>query len=314
MPANTMQRQSLNPDKVAGPHDPCFLRALVALPQDGGMRDRPLNNHVSNHNSLLRKRMGLQLMKYVSYAAMVILALLPGVARAASPDGQGAPVAATSETPSDPLHFSANATLLSDYRFRGTSYSLGDPVTQASLVAAHESGLFAGVFASSLGNHPIYGTVEVDLFAGFATPIAPAIMAEVSLYYYVFPDGNLSVSQTNSFETLVQLTGDFGAFTPKLGVWYAWEQTALLGRDNVYLFGDLVWRVPDTAFDTKVHVGYTNGAYSIAADETVVDWSVGVGFRPVPNIRLGIDYSEIGGPQVNEYTDDAVVGSLSMDF
>ncbi len=253
-------------------------------------------------------------MKHIFYAAIVVTALVPGVAGADSPTGQNISTTAVSETPPDALHFSANASLLSDYRFRGTSYSLGDPVTQASLVASHESGLFAGIFASSLGNHPIYGTTEVDLFAGFAQPIAPALTAEVSLYYYVYPDGNLPVSQTNSFETTVQLTGDFGAFTPKIGAWYAWEQTALFGRDNLYLFGDLVWRVPDTAFDAKVHAGYTNGAYSIAADSTVVDWSVGVGFRPLPNIRLGLDYSDIGGPRVDDYTDDAIVGGLSMDF
>jgi uncharacterized protein (TIGR02001 family) len=253
-------------------------------------------------------------MKHVYCLIIALLALMPGVAGAGSTDGPDGAVAAVSEAPPDLLHFSANVSLVSDYRLRGASYSLGEPAIQASLVGAHESGLFGGIFASSLGNHPLYGTVEVDLFAGFAKPIAPKITAEVSLFYYTYPDGNLDTSQTNSFDTLVQLTGDYGAFTPKLGAWYAWEQSALFGRDNLYLFADLGWRVPNTVFDARVHAGYTNGAYSIAADETVVDWSVGVGFRPLPNIRLGIDYSQIGGPQVDDYTDDAVVGSLSMDF
>jgi len=239
---------------------------------------------------------------------------MPGVAEAGSTDGQDGAAAAVSETPPDLLHFSGNVSLVSDYRLRGTSYSLGEPAIQASVIGAHESGLYAGIFSSSLGNHPIYGTVEVDLFAGFAKPIAPNITAEVSLFYYLYPDGNLGASLTNSFDSLVQLTGDYGAFTPKLGVWYAWNQSALFGRDNLYLFADLGWRIPNTIFDARVHAGYTDGAYSIAADSTVFDWSAGVGVRPFPTLRLGLDYTGMGGPKVDDYTDDTVVASLSIDF
>lgn len=257
---------------------------------------------------------GIDRMRAGLLVVAAMLGLMPGMARASSSDGQDGSVIAPSESPPAEVQFTANAVLLSDYRFRGTSYSLGDPVVQTSLVAAHDSGLFGGVFVSSLGNHPVYGAVEVDLFAGFAKPIAPKLTAEVSLYYYYYPDGNPAVPHTNSFEMAVQLTGQFGALTPKVGVWYAWEQAALGGSDNIYLFGDLVWRVPGTSFDAKIHTGYTHGAYSIAANRTSVDWSVGLGFRPVPNIRLGLDYFGIGGPRVEDFTDDTLVASLSMDF
>lgn len=253
-------------------------------------------------------------MKHVYCLIIALLALMPGVAEAGSTDGQDGAAAAVSEAPPDLLHFSGNVSLVSDYRLRGTSYSLGEPAIQASVIGAHESGLYAGIFSSSLGNHPIYGTVEVDLFAGFAKPIAPNITAEVSLFYYLYPDGNLGASLTNSFDSLVQLTGDYGAFTPKLGVWYAWNQSALFGRDNLYLFADLGWRIPNTIFDARVHAGYTDGAYSIAADSTVFDWSAGVGVRPFPTLRLGLDYTGMGGPKVDDYTDDTVVASLSIDF
>jgi uncharacterized protein (TIGR02001 family) len=151
-----------------------------------------------------------------------MLGSMPGVAQASSSDGQDGSVITPSDSPPAEVQFTAHAVLLSDYRFRGTSYSQGEPVAQASLVAAHESGLFGGVFVSSLGNHPVYGAVEVDLFAGLAKPVAPKITAEVSLYYYYYPDANPAFPHPNSFETAVQLTGDFGAFTPKLGAWYAW--------------------------------------------------------------------------------------------
>ena len=122
--------------------------------------------------------------------ASAMLAFTPGIAAAGSTGGQDGTAATTSETAADTLAFSANASLLSDYRFRGTSYSMGEPVTQVTLVGAHESGLYGGVFASSLGNHPLYGTAEVDLFAGFAKPITPTITADVTLVYYLYPDAN----------------------------------------------------------------------------------------------------------------------------
>ncbi len=248
------------------------------------------------------------------FAAWAMLGLMPGMALASSPDGHDGPVMAPPDSPPDAVQLTVHAAILSDYRFRGTSYSLGKPVAQASLVAAHESGLFGGVFVSSLGNHDIYGAVEVDLFAGWAKAITPAITAEVSLLYYYYPDRNPAFPNTNSFETAVQLTGKFGAFSPKVGVWYAWKQAALGGRDNLYLFGDLVWQVPGTPLEAKVHGGYTHGAYSISANRTSVDWSAGVGFRAAKNIRLGVEYVGMGGPEVKHHTDDTIVASLSIDF
>lgn len=248
------------------------------------------------------------------FAPWAVLGMMPGMASASSVEGGADPVMVPQDSPHDGVQLMAHAAILSDYRFRGLSYSEGEPVVQASLVAAHESGLYGGVFVSSLGNHDYYGAVEVDFFAGWAKAITPAITADVSLLYYYYPDGNSALPNIDSFETALQLTGDFGAFSPKVGIWYAWEQAALGGKDNLYLFGDLVWRAPGTPLEAKVHAGYTDGAYSIAADRTSIDWSAGVGFRLADNILLGVEYVGMGGPKVKDYTDDTIVASLSMDF
>ena len=242
------------------------------------------------------------------------LAMMPGTVMANAADGQDGAAVTAPEVPPDEVQLIAHAAILSDYRFRGLSYSHGRPVVQTSLVVAHDSGVYGGVFASSLGNHDIYGAVEIDVFAGWAGAIAPAVMADVSLFYYYYPDGEPAFPHTDSFETALQLTGEFGAFKPKIGAWYSWEQAAIGGRDNLYLFGDLVWRVPGTPLEAKVHGGYTDGAYSIAADRTSVDWSVGLAFRAANNIRLGVEYVGMGGPKVKDYTDDTVAASLSVEF
>lgn len=237
-----------------------------------------------------------------------------GPAMANTADEQEDTTIAAPEEPADHFELIAHATILSDYRFRGLSYSHGRPVAQASLVVAHDSGVYGGVFASSLGNHDVYGAVEVDLFAGWAGAIAPAITADVSVYYYYYPDGDPAFPNTDSFETALQLSGEFGALRPKIGAWYSWEQAAIGGRDNLYLFGDLVWGIPGTRLEAKVHGGYTDGAYSIAADRTTVDWSASLAYRAADNLRLGVEYVGMGGPKVKDYTDDTVVASLSMEF
>lgn len=242
-----------------------------------------------------------------------MLAMIPDAAMANPGDEQDAAAAAPAPPP-DEFQLIAHAAVLSDYRFRGLSYSHGKPVAQASLVAAHDSGVYGGVFASSLGNHDVYGAVEVDLFAGWAGAIAPAITADVSVYYYYYPDGDPAFPNTDSFETALQLSGEFGAFRPKIGAWYSWEQAAIGGRDNLYLFGDLVWAVPGTRLEAKAHGGYTDGAYSIAADRTTVDWSASLAYRVADNLRLGVEYVGMGGPKVKDYTDDTIVASLSMEF
>lgn len=194
------------------------------------------------------------------------------------------------------------------------SFSEGEPVAQATLTATHDSGLFGGVFVSSLADHAVGGSVEVDLFAGIARTIAPGITADAALYYYIFPDPNPAFPATDSFEVAAHLTGTLGPFTPKVGVWYSWKQAAMGGRENLYLFGDLVWTAPRVPVDVKLHLGHTQGVLSIAANSSTLDWSVGVGFRPVPAVRIGLEYSGMDGPSVKDFTDDALVASLSVDF
>lgn len=243
-----------------------------------------------------------------------MLAIMSDAATANAADGQDGAVEVAPAPPPDEVQVIAHGAILSDYRFRGLSYSHGRPVAQASLLLAHDSGVYGGVFASSLGNHDIYGAVEIDVFAGWTGAIAPAVTADVSLYYYYYPDGNPAFPHTDSFETALQLTGQFGAFKPKVGAWYSWEQAAIGGRDNLYLFGDLVWLIPGTSLEAKVHGGYTDGSYSIAADRTSVDWSAGLAYRMAGNIRLGVEYVGMGGPKVKDYTDDTIAASLSVEF
>ena len=72
--------------------------------------------------------------------------------------------------------------------------------------------------------------------------------------------------------------------------------------------------MPGTRLETKVHAGYTHGSYSISPDRSTVDWSAGVTYRATDSIRLGVEYVGIGGPKVQDFTDDAIVATLSINL
>ncbi|WP_324741516.1 TorF family putative porin [Tsuneonella sp. CC-YZS046] len=216
---------------------------------------------------------------------------------------------------SDEFQIVAEAMLLSDYRFRGVSYSHGSPVAQGMVSLVHESGFYGGIFASSLGNHDYYGAVEVDLFAGWAGTVAPGIAADLTLLYYYYPDASASISpRPHSFEAAAQFSGNVGPVQPTVGIWYAWEQEPLGGRDNLYLFSDVVAGIPKTPLSVKLHGGYTRGAYSLASGRKTFDWSAGLMFDAGSGVHLGIDYIGMSGPKLDDYTDDTVMVGLAVQF
>ena len=82
--------------------------------------------------------------------------------------------AAESTEASEPLAVTGGVTLITDYRFRGVTQTNEDPAIQGTINFNHESGFYAGVWASTIdggldGSTPAltgYGDAEVDLYAG----------------------------------------------------------------------------------------------------------------------------------------------------
>jgi uncharacterized protein (TIGR02001 family) len=222
---------------------------------------------------------------------------------------------APKEVPADEFSILGELILLSDYRFRGVSYSLGKPVAQGMVTVVHESGFYGGAFASSIGNNPYYGAMEIDLFAGWTGSIAPGLAADLSVLYYYYPDAPSGASpKPHSFETAAKILGSFGAFEPSIGIWYAWEQAALGGRDNTYLFADLATRISGTPLSVRMHGGHTKGAYSLSASGKTMDWSLGLTADAGSGIQLGIEYIGIGGPRIRDVTDDTIMARISAQF
>ena len=218
-----------------------------------------------------------------------------------------------------PVSVSGSVTVVSDYRFRGVSLSGGDPAIQGGVTVSHDSGVYVGTWASSIddGGTDVFGDAEVDLFGGWSGNVAEGIGLDVGLLYYAYP-GNAKGIDAELFEPYATLSGQLGPVEAKLGVNYAWDQTALAG-DNLYVHTELSSGIPTTPLTLSAHLGYTDGSLAPTllagtGDDSAFDWSLGASATVLGKLTFGVSYVGVEGPSIKGITDDAVVVSLGASF
>lgn len=246
----------------------------------------------------------------ISFRSIFAATVLAGTALTAAP-------AFADDTAADGITVSANVALTSDYRFRGVSQSGGDFAIQGGVDVAHASGFYVGTWASSIESPDYLGGTEVDVYAGWTGAINEGLSADVGVLYYYYPSGTDAVS-TDFFEPYASLTGNLGPAELTVGAAYAWDQSALGDQDNLYVYTDVGFGIPETPFSFTGHLGYTDGVLSPdknsgGVNGNAFDWSVGasVGFK---GLELGVAYIGVEGPDIDGLTDDTVVATLSASF
>ena len=103
--------------------------------------------------------------------------------------------------------FSGVATLTSEYIYRGLEMSEGDPALQLGLDYEHDSGLFVGVWASTIDIRTAMGSrdTELDYYAGFHYAATSPLTATVTLLRYSYP-GQTGMHRYDYAEVLVNAT------------------------------------------------------------------------------------------------------------
>lgn len=114
------------------------------------------------------------------------------------------------------------------------------------------------------------------------------------------------------------MTGAVGPAEVTVGVAYAWEQDSLGGDDNLYVYTDLGFGIPETPVSFSAHLGYTDGVLAPpllagSNDETGFDWSLGASVSAM-GLELGVAYVGVEGPSIDGFTDDTIVATLSASF
>jgi uncharacterized protein (TIGR02001 family) len=249
-----------------------------------------------------------------SVRGLVAASLLVGCGLAATPA-----LADETDAPESDITLSGNVALVTDYRFRGLSLSAGDFAVQGQINVAHSSGLYAGIWASSLEQDlfDVYGSMETDFYAGWSKEVASGLTADVGLTYYVYPSG--SFGKGNYFEPYASLTKAVGPATVKVGAAYAWKQDSLGGDDNLYVYTDLGAGIPDTPVSVSLHLGYADGAQSPKVLTGVstgggFDYSAGATYAITDKLSIGASYVGVDGASIDGFSNDAVVGTLKLSF
>lgn len=218
------------------------------------------------------------------------------------------------DAPASDFTVTGGATVVTDYRFRGISQTNEKFAVQGTLGVSHSSGLYAGVWGSSIDDYVANGSdQEIDLYAGYKHAFGAATVDVGVLYYYYPGSGGVN---SDYFEPYLSVSGAIGPVTATVGANYAFDQKAL-PDDNLYLHGELTGAIPNTPFTLKGHVGYTDSAF---AGANYWDWSAGVDYT-WNHLTFGVSYVDtdwgkdvLVTPTGRDAADAAVVGSVSVAF
>jgi uncharacterized protein (TIGR02001 family) len=225
-------------------------------------------------------------------------------------------LASTSPVLAEIPNVSANATLATDYVFRGISQTNNQFAIQGGFDWASDMGIYLGTWASSIDSSffagPTDPQIELDLYGGYSNEMSNGFGYDLGYLRYQYPGGD--DFNTNEF----YLKGSYMGFSASVN--YSPELN-FLGVDGSGWYWAAAY---DHTFPYEIgfnaHVGYNAGqAFSDddALGGTYTDWSLGLS-KTVIGVDLGLTYtdtnvskSDCGGLNV---CDGRFVASISKSF
>ena len=211
------------------------------------------------------------------------------------------PFSAFAQEEESPLSWSVAA--VSDYVWRGVSQTDEEPTAQAGLTWGHDSGFYAGTWASGVDFGAGDPDLEVDAFVGYNVDFSDSVNFDVMLNRYMYPDaGGLNFNEliakttfADTYSLTVAYSDDFGGG----------------GEDAWYFAGGASWTLPQD-YSLSAGVGFNKTEDALGDD--YVDWNIGVskswGMFTGALAYVGTDGS--GTDMFGDLADDRVVLTLSI--
>ena len=214
------------------------------------------------------------------------------------------------------VEVSANAAVVSEYRFRGVDLSGGDIAIQGGIDLGLPAGFYVGTWGSSIDETTVgYGHTELDLYGGWSTDISDTVAFDVGVIYYMYPNAGPGAFDYVEFYTSVGAT--VGPAEVTVGAAYAPDQGSLGSTDNFYIYTDLGLGIPGSPVSVAGHVGYTDGFLTFTNNSKAFDWSIGLDVALGDTVSVGVAYVGAEGdiaPGAYDFVDDAVVVTLGASF
>lgn len=177
-----------------------------------------------------------------------------------------------------------------DYLFRGISQTGSDAAIQGSLMANHTSGLYAGVWASSVASGINKDGSEMDFSVGYTMPLALTASVKSTLdvgyvrYAYAGSGADVDFNELYAKVAVADSLMKDDKFT--LGL--AYSDDYFNNSDQFfYVSGDYNAPITGTNFGVVTHVGFnsfdttnqmSNALGVKGSDESYIDYKVGATF------------------------------------
>ncbi|MFS8973651.1 TorF family putative porin [Cupriavidus necator] len=232
----------------------------------------------------------------------VVLSSAAATAYAQSTDAAAAPApAAAAAEPASPHTFTANVSLVSDYRYRGISQTNLRPAIQGGFDYAHESGFYLGNWNSSISwledaNPAVSAPVEMDFYGGFKNTFKVAgteFNYDLGVLEYYYPGG---YNNPRPYTTELYAGVGWGPVMLK----YSHSVTNLFGwadsKNSYYV--DLTANVPLNFWDLTLnaHVGYQGVKHN--SDASYTDWKIGLTKDLGKGFALAVAYVDTNAKEV----------------
>jgi uncharacterized protein (TIGR02001 family) len=178
-------------------------------------------------------------------------------------------------------------TVVSDYDFRGITQTATDPALQGSIDYAHDSGFYAGAWASNV-DFDTAGDIEVDLYTGFSG--GETYVWDVGIVWYTYP------SSDRELLDFPEVYASLGYKWIEGKIWYS-SNFGGVSENAFYYEANANFELP-AGFGLGLHIGKSDGDYWDNSD--YFDYSVGVTYT-LGHFDLGlkwVDGSDLDSEEV----------------
>ena len=108
------------------------------------------------------------------------------------------------DAPASDFTVTGGATVVTDYRFRGISQTNEKFAVQGTLGVSHASGLYVGVWGSSIDDYVAAGSdQEIDIYGGYKHSFGAATVDVGVLYYYYPGSGGVNTDFIEPYASLL---------------------------------------------------------------------------------------------------------------